>query len=306
MDISIQPSKRYPDLSVASTIDFFFPLVEDPYMQGRIACANVLSDMYALGVVDVDNMLMVLGVARAIKDKRVRDIVTRQMIAGFSDLAREAGSEVTGGQTVINPWAIIGGVAKSIVKRGDYILPRSAVVGDVLVLTKALGTQVAVNVQQWRGSEADWERVKDLLTQEEAEAAYLQAQASMARLNKTGAILMHKHGAHAATDVTGFGLLGHANNLASNQDADVSLLIDTLPVIKYMTAVADRFDFFRLKAGYSAETSGGLLICLPADKADAFIADILELDGEPAWIVGRVVDGDKTASIVDSPKIVEV
>eukprot|EP00808_Paulinella_micropora_P000461 g35936.t1 len=292
-------------MKVVSTTDFFYPLVEDPYMQGRIACANVLSDMYAMGVDHVDNVLMILACSLDM-EKKHRDIVTKEMIRGFDDLCKEAGTQVSGGQTILNPWPIIGGVAKSVCKDKDIIMPVSAVEGDVIVLTKPLGTQVAVNVYQWcRYKPVQWEKISSAITREKGDVAFLKAQRSMARLNKTGAAMMCKHGAHAATDVTGFGILGHANNLASNQKAAVSLEIHSLPIIKDMTAVNEKFPF-KLLQGYSAETSGGLLVCLPADKAEAFCKEMQELDGETAWVVGKVVKGDRTAKIVDNPTIIEV
>lgn len=303
MDCSVIPSKKYKDFYVVSTTDFFYPLVEDPYLQGRIACCNVLSDMYALGVVEVDNLLMLLAASldMSVQD---REIVTKMMIKGFNDLATEAKTQVSGGQTVLNPWPIIGGVAKSICRSEDIIMPRNAQVGDVLVLTKPLGTQIAVNVKQWISQKKPTEFISD----KEAFRAYAIACESMGRLNRNGAILMHKYGAHAATDVTGFGILGHANNLNSNQTADVSFILHTLPVIRGMTAVGERFPFFKLMQGKSAETSGGLLICLPADKATAFIEELEKLDGQPAWIVGRVVagDGKRQAVIAEDVAVVEV
>ena len=99
MDCSIVPCKRYPEMSVISTTDFFFPLVEDPYEQGRIACCNVLSDMYALGVVDVDNVLMLIAASLDMPQK-MREICTRHMMRGFCDQAKAAGTAVTGGQSV--------------------------------------------------------------------------------------------------------------------------------------------------------------------------------------------------------------
>jgi len=148
MDCSVIPSKKYKDLFVVSTTDFFYPLVEDPYTQGKIAAANVLSDMYALGVVDVDNLLMLLASSLNIKNLDDRNIVTKYMIKGFDDQCKMADTQVSGGQTVMNPWPIIGGVANSICKMQDIIMPVNAVVGDVIVLTKPLGTQVAVNAKQ--------------------------------------------------------------------------------------------------------------------------------------------------------------
>ncbi len=103
------------------TTDFFYPLVDDPYLQGKIACANVLSDLYAMGVSDCDNMLMLLGVSSDMTAKE-REVVTSLMIKGFNDLAKEAGTSVNGGQSVINPWYIIGGVATSIVSSDEFIM----------------------------------------------------------------------------------------------------------------------------------------------------------------------------------------
>ena len=112
MDASITPL-RHSGLSLVQTTDFFYPLVEDPYMQGKIACANVLSDLYAMGVTECDNMLMLLAVSTKMTEKE-RDVVMPLIMRGFKDCALEAGTTVTGGQTVMNPWCTIGGVATTI------------------------------------------------------------------------------------------------------------------------------------------------------------------------------------------------
>ena len=93
-----------------STTDFFYPLVEDPYMQGRIACCNVLSDIYAMGISRVDHMLMILGISLDMEES-AREVITREMMKGFNDCATDAGTKITGGQSIMNPWPIIGGVA---------------------------------------------------------------------------------------------------------------------------------------------------------------------------------------------------
>jgi selenide,water dikinase len=306
MDCSVTPVKKFPDLVVVTTTDFFYPLVEDPYLQGRIACANVLSDMYSMGVADVDTTLMLLAASSNIPEPH-RTVVTRHMLRGFADLAREAEAEVTGGQTVVNPWPIVGGVAMATCRRADVIMPRHAVAGDVIVLTKPLGTQVAVNLREWMADEAKWQqRASALISKEEAVRAFLLAQKSMCRLNRTGARLMHKYKAHAATDVTGFGVLGHLNNLASNQEAAVSMVLHTLPCLRGMAAVDRALNMFKLLRGFSAETSGGLLICMPRDAAAGYCREIEQLDGEPAWIVGDVVAGDRTARIADDARVIDV
>ena len=112
---------RHKGINLVQTTDFFYPLVDDPYMQGKIACANVLSDLYAMGVTECDNMLMLLGVSSELTLKE-REVVTKLVIQGFNDLAEEAGTTVNGGQTVLNPWYIIGGVASSVVIKEEVIM----------------------------------------------------------------------------------------------------------------------------------------------------------------------------------------
>lgn len=200
---------RHPGLFLVSTTDFFYPNVEDPYLQGRVTAANVLSDLYAMGVCEVDTTLMLLALSTDM-EASARDIATTELIRGFSDTVRLAGSSVTGGQTVNNPWPVIGGVAMSTVSESEMIRPGGAVAGDVLILTKPIGTQLAVNMWQRRDDPDKWAKVAPVLTRAQAARAYDIACDGMSRLNRSGARLMHEHGAHAGTDVTGFGLLGHA------------------------------------------------------------------------------------------------
>jgi len=309
MDCSIVPVKN--GLSMVSTTDYFYPLVDDPYVQGQVGACNVLSDMYALGVVDVNNVLMILASSLNM-DNQSRDIVTRRMIEGFSDLCKSAGVEVTGGQTVVNPWPIIGGTAMSCCTEDEFILPVKAVPGDVLVLTKPLGTQVAVNVNEWLQLEdqSNWIKAQEVITLDEACDAYQKSVNSMIRLNRNAARLMHKYKAHAATDVTGFGILGHATNLVKNQEASVDFHIHCLPIINKMEDVDRIFCWFDLLEGYSSETSGGLLIALSGSNAEAFCRELEELDHQPAWIIGEVVagkePGNNRAIILNDKKIIHV
>lgn len=305
MDSSVTPL-RHGGLSLVQTTDFFYPLVDDPYIMGKIACANVLSDLYAMGVTECDNMLMLIGVSKQLSEKE-RNVVVPLIMRGFSDCAREAGSEVTGGQTVFNPWLLMGGVATAVCQPNEFIVPDCAVMGDVLVLTKPLGTQVAVSAHVWLHHPEKWNRVKLVVTEEDIKKAYHRAMDSMARLNRTAARLMHKYNAHGATDVTGFGLLGHAQNLARNQKNEVSFVIHNLPVIAKMGAVAKACgSTFQLHQGVSPETSGGLLICLPREQAAAYCKDIEKKEGYQAWIIGIVEKGNRTARIIDKPRVIEV
>eukprot|EP01089_Gocevia_fonbrunei_P014659 TRINITY_DN4067_c0_g1_i3.p1 TRINITY_DN4067_c0_g1~~TRINITY_DN4067_c0_g1_i3.p1 ORF type:complete len:239 (-),score=61.36 TRINITY_DN4067_c0_g1_i3:93-809(-) len=238
------------------------------------------------------------------------------MMRGFSDLVTQAGSRVTGGQTVINAWPLIGGVAMACAQEQDFVRPDGAVAGDVLVLTKPLGTQVAVNAHQWinpvnAGHGKFWHRVSPFFTEKEAIVAYNKAGISMSRLNLTAAKLMHKYKAHGATDVTGFGLMGHANNLAIHQKNEVNFILKVLPLIKGMKSLDDEVQIFKLLQGLSAETSGGLLVCLPSHEvAVEFCKEIEEIDGYPAWIIGEVVERSEgeanCAKLVDQPTILEI
>lgn len=311
MDSSVVAT-RFPGLFQVSTTDFFYPLVEDPYLQGRIACCNVLSDMYAMAVTEIDTMLMLVGVSRDMTEGE-RDIVTTAMMKGFNDTATAAGTNVTGGQTVLNPWPIIGGVAMSLQAESDFIRPDGIVPGDVLVLTKPLGTQVAVNYWQWRGVPKYWDRLTPALQSPElAGAAYSKACESMGRLNLAGARCMKAHGARGGTDVTGFGILGHAQNLAEHASTPVLIELTSLPIIAGMVAVdAAMGSMFHLLEGLSAETSGGLLVALPAASVDAFIRDVQAADGQPAWVVGRVLalpEGETTgrAVIAEGVAVIDV
>ncbi|KAL7551588.1 hypothetical protein ACHAWF_014774 [Thalassiosira exigua] len=293
-----------------STTDFFFPLVDSPYLQGRIGAANVLSDLYAEGTGECDFVLMLLAACRDMTEDD-RTICTREMVKGFNDACREAGTTVTGGQTVLNPWPVIGGVATTVCSEGEYVPSDGARAGDVVVLTKPLGTQVAVNVHEWRMRKtAKWAELtkRKIMSIEEAEDMMHAAVCSMARLNRHAGSIMVKHNARAGTDVTGFGILGHAQNLMDNQAEAVGMEIHTLPCIAG-TAEVERSGVldFRLLKGYSAETSGGLMICMAEQDAVAYCKELEELDGEPSWIIGKVVsNADRKANILADAKILEV
>jgi selenide,water dikinase len=276
-------------------------------LRGRIAACNVLSDMYAMGVTDVDNVLMLLASSIDMPEA-YRNIVTAQMIKGFDEQCKLAGTIVSGGQSVRNPWPIIGGVAQSICKASDIIMPIAAQPGDVLVLTKPIGTQLAVNAKQWMWDAEKWSKYAPHTTERTVRRAFHMANQSMMRLNRIGAELMHKHHAHAATDVTGFGILGHLDALCKTQTLPVTLRLHTLPILAGMADLSKHAPGFRLLEGYSAETSGGLLICMTPQDAEAYVKEIQEREGLPAWIVGMVSmeEGGRKAVLEEGYKIIEV
>lgn len=260
-----------------------------------------------MGVVDIDTMLMILGVSVDMEPKAM-DYITQELIRGFNDQARVAVTNVTGGQTVRNPWPMIGGVACSTCREDeDFIRPVHGQVGDVLVLTKPLGTQLAVNMFEWMRTAAKYNRVKDIITVDEIVAAYKMAMCSMSYLNLDASKLMWKYHAHGCTDVTGFGMLGHSDNLAKEQENEVDLVIHTLPIIKGMIKVERHLnDNWKLFYGRSAETSGGLLIMMTPEDAAKYIEEYKQISGHDAWIVGEVVEGTRRGIVKENPTLIEV
>lgn len=312
LDCAVIPLK-HKGLVLVQTTDFFYPLVDDPYIQGRIACCNVLSDMYAMGVESCDNMLMILGIPRKMAEEE-RDVVIPMMMKGFKDQAELAGTQVTGGQTVLNPWCIIGGTATAVVDSDCIIMPYDAQPGDLLVLTKPLGTQVAVNAKQWLMDRNEkWlnkiaSATDGANSEGEINRLYRDAKLCMVELNKTAAKLCKEFNAHCATDVTGFGLLGHAENLSEAQTQKVQFVIKSLPILKGARQLDQALQsMFQLEAGRSAETSGGLLIALPATSASGFMEEFKRVMGRPCWLIGVVqkreedVANDKRKTVSNAP-----
>jgi len=309
MDVTILGSgARFPGLAMLQTQEIIYPIIDDPYMLGRIACTALLSNMYAVGVCEIDNILMKLSVSQVMENAD-RDIILPLMIKGFRDTARRAKTRITGGETVINPWCMIGGVATAVCTPAEYNVPDKCTVGDVLVLTKPLGTQIAVNCYNWlkNTNPLMWQKVKMVVNEEDVKKSYSRAISVMSRLNLGAAKLMHKYKAHAATSIAGFGVLGHAMALARCQKNEVSFVIHNLPVIAKMASVAKtRGSMFPLSQGLVSEMSGGLLICLPREQAAAFCKEIEQLEGSQAWIIGIVEKGDRTARIIEKPRVIEV
>ena len=148
-----------------------------------------------------------------------------------------------------------------------------------------------------------------VVSREEVELGYQEAMFNMATLNRIAAGLMHTFNAHAATDITGFGILGHSQNLAKQQRNEVSFVIHNLPIIAKMAAISQATRYSGFLQGTSAETSGGLLICLPREQAAHFCSEIKSSkygEGRQAQIVSIVEKGNQTARIIDKPRVIEV
>lgn len=154
---------------------------------------------------------------------------------------------------------------------------------------------------------SQWTRLSNaMITSEEITLAYNKAVESMTTLNSFGANLMHKHNAHAATDITGFGLLGHAENLAKYQKLSVDFVIDQLPMIVNVKKMAETLEQKKLLNGKAVETSGGLLIAIDKNSAEGFCDDYYRDSGYKCWIVGRVIDGKGLAYMSECPVLFDV
>lgn len=309
MDSAVIPVSRHPGMFLVQTVDFFYPLIDDPYLMGKIAFANVVSDVYATGVATIDKIKMIISAPDTFTEKQ-RDVVIPLIIKGFKDSASEIKTNVDIDWMAVNPWCIIGGIATSVCHESEILFPTAAQAGDVLVLTKPLGTQIATNAYIWMKEDSDeWKKLRNSgnVTQETITQMYETAANSMSFLNKTAADLMHKYNGHAATDVTGFGLLGHAQNLAIFQKENVSFELHTLPIIKHVLTAAKILNReTRLREGKAVETSGGLLIAMPQSKAQEYCEEFEQLSGFKAFIIGNVFKGEKKAQMSENINFIEV
>ena len=277
---------------LVQTIDLIAPIVNDPAMFGRVACANSLSDVYAMGGRPIAAMNVACFPADALPTS-----VLRQVMDGALETLREAGCPLVGGHTVVDPEFKFGFSVSGVIDDGEPLSIDRARVGDVLVLTKPLGTGV-VNQALRKG-----------LIDDDA-APYLEAQRSMITLNAAGARACRAAGAHAATDVTGFGLLGHAAGFARASRVSFEIEAAALPVFGGVRelvaqgiragraeanrkAYADRVQGAReedLPILFDPQTSGGLLVALPAEGVDRFTAGLGDWAlGAP--VIGRVLPG---------------
>ena len=282
-----------PDRALVATVDFFTPIVDDAYDFGRIAAANAFSDVYAMGGKPL-LALNLVGWPRTLPYELLGDV-----LRGGADIAREAGAFVLGGHSVDDPEPKYGMVAIGEVHPDRIVTLARARVGDVLLLTKPLGTGVLTTALK-----------RDLATAADLEPAVR----SMVTLNAGAARAMLATGVHAATDVTGFGLLGHLHNMLSASGVAAEIEAASLPLLPRALELAERgaiaggtkrnreavAEQVRFAPSVSeplrvlccdAQTSGGLLIAVPEDRAPALLA-ALERERTPAAArIGRIVSG---------------
>lgn len=288
------------DLALVQTVDFFTPIVDDPYDYGRIAATNSLSDVYAMGGKPITALNIACYPAKGDPD------VLAAILNGGIDQAAAAGVAVIGGHTVDDPEIKFGLAVTGVVHPQQIVHNHTAQVGDALVLTKPLGTGILSTAVK-RGLLPD-DGIRQL-TQ------------SMLQLNRAASEAMIAVGAHAATDITGFGLLGHAYEMAAA--SAVTFRIDAkavpmLPEVLHFAAQGcvpggnrNNWEFVKdhvtIRAGvdpmvakvlHDPQTAGGLLVSLSPEKVDEYLLRLSD-HGVPARQIGEVLPKGAVAVIVD-------
>lgn len=283
--------KLSEELAIVQTLDFFTPIVDDPYQFGQIAVTNALSDVYAMGATPLTGMNIV-----CFPVKTMDMSVLREILRGGLDKMHEAGVVLVGGHSVEDNELKYGLSVTGVIHPSRVLFNTGCQPGDKLILTKPLGVGI-INTAV-KGQEA---------SQESVDAAVR----SMTTLNKTAALLMQTVPVSACTDVTGFGLLGHACEMIENQD--VGMVIDSaaVPFIAEATDLAEwglipggmyrnqeyRSHMIDMDEGipvplqavlFDPQTSGGLLISVPAGSADALLVAMHEEGVVDAAIIGEV------------------
>jgi selenide,water dikinase len=258
------------DTAIAQTVDFFTPIVDDPYLFGQIAAANSISDIYAMGATPI----LGLAIAGFPTDKLPLEVL-EEILRGGADKAAEAGFSVAGGHTIIDDVPKYGLVVTGIVSVDKLVRNSTARAGDVLFLTKPIGNGILVSAN----------RAKKLFHQK---PPLDEAIRWMTMLNRDAARLMFECGASAATDVTGYGLIGHLLELCEGSGVGAEISAAAVPVLDgaremlargfrpegTMRNVRTFRDRVRLNVDESeftlmcdAQTSGGLLIAIASDRA---------------------------------------
>ena len=278
------------DLALVQTVDFFTPVVDDPYDFGRIAATNALSDIYAMGAVP----LTALNIA-AFPIDELEPAILRKILEGGAAVLAQAGVALIGGHTIKDVEPKYGMAVTGTVHPDRIVTNAGARPGDSLLLTKPIGTGILSTA---------------LKREELREAAMREAVTEMTRLNDRARDVMLAHGAHAATDITGFGLLGHAAAMARASNVGIEIVAGSVPLLDGVlahieggcipggtkdnmayhasfTSFADRVSAVQKVALSDAMTSGGLLIAAEPRAAQAMLAK-LTADGHRAAIIGSV------------------
>ena len=279
------------DMALIQTLDFFTPIVDDPYVFGQIAAANSLSDVYAMGGKPVLGLNIMMFPAGKLPMEAYGEI-----LKGGFDKAAEAGVKIIGGHTIDDAVPKYGLAVTGFVNPAELVTNAGARAGDKLILTKPVGTGVILAGHRLgMASNADLEEAKSLMKQ----------------LNEAGAKVMRKYKIKGGTDVTGFGLAGHALKMARASLVSITISMKAVPLIGDTLSLveegcipgacftnleyaekdlnlSDHLSYNNKMIAFDAQTSGGLLMSVPADQAEK-IADELRNIGFPfSSVVGDV------------------
>lgn len=277
------------DLAIVNTVDFFTPIVDDPYVFGQIAAANALSDVYAMGG-EPKTAMNIVCFPRGKMDIQILG----EVLKGGAEKAREAGAVVIGGHSIIDEEIKYGMAVTGVIHPDKVIRNVGVQEGDALVLTKALGTGIITTALK-RGK----------ASKESVQAAV----ASMITLNKTASKVMRNYPVHACSDITGYGLLGHALGMASGSSVTLILESAKLPTLErarrlaekgYLTGgckrnreyLKDKITVDKsireglVEVAMDPQTSGGLLIALAQRYAEKLVDELKENGVKLATTVG--------------------
>jgi selenide,water dikinase len=304
---------------LVQTVDFFTPVVDDPYLFGQIAAANALSDIYAMGARPVLALALIAFPTAALPPE-----VMQEILRGGVEKVSEAGAVVGGGHSIDHDIPLYGLAVTGLAEESRITRNAGARAGDALVLTKALGVGVTVSAGRadtLAGEGAGRFFRKRLLSDEELSDAVR----VMTSLNRPAAEAMEGLDVHAATDVTGYGLLGHAHEMMDASGTTGEFDVSKVPLLPAARRLAgrgiapdgSRVNVRNLKpraeisAGVTeedflllcdAQTSGGLLVALPEASAEIYVARCRERGAVAAAVVGRVVErGEKLLHVLKSP-----
>lgn len=290
------------DIAIIQTVDFFTPIVDDPYWFGQIAAANALSDVYAMGGVPKTAMNLV-----AFPLKEMDIAVLRQIIQGGLDKLREADVVLIGGHSVEDSELKYGLSVTGFIHPDRVLTKGGLQEGDRLILTKPLGTGI-INTAIKGGLAS--EEIIDTVTR------------LMATLNREAADVMSLYPVHACTDITGFGLIGHLAEMIVDAGIGIRLKSERIPIIpealeyariglvpagtynnrefrKSITEFAPSVDRLTQDVLFDPQTSGGLLICVDGEKADSLLHDLKKKGVEKAAVIGEVISGPRETIVVD-------
>ena len=285
--------KLSDSVALIQTVDFFTPIVDDAYTFGQIAVANALSDVYAMGGRPLTAMNILCFPMKTLGKPILEDI-----LRGGMDKIHEAEVTLIGGHSVDDDELKYGLSVTGIVSPDKLLTNSGARVGDRLILTKPLGTGI-INTAIKVGLASD-----DLIER---------ISKSMATLNRTASELMQEVGANACTDITGFGLLGHAAQLAEQSQVSLKLDLASVPCFPEVADFAQQGlcpggsfrnkDYYKDRIQFAdsipehvqdimfdAQTSGGLLICLAPDKAELLLTRLQKAGITEAAIIGEVTE----------------